>query len=133
AARPAFPATEEPAIEIDRPRNAEHGDLATNVALQIAKRVGRKPREVAEAIVAALPANEAIARADIAGPGFINFTLSGGARFAVVADVLRAGAEFGRGKAVGGGAIMVEFVSANPPVPLHVGHGRQAALGDAIA
>jgi len=133
AVRRAFPDAEEPAIEIDRPRNAEHGDLATNVALQIAKRVGRKPRAAAEAIVAALPVNDTIVRADVAGPGFINFTLSGGARFGVVADVLRAGAEFGRGKAGGGRGIMVEFVSANPTGPLHVGHGRQAAIGDAIS
>ena len=133
AVRTAFPAAGECAIELDRPRNADHGDLATNVALQIAKRVGRKPRETAEAIVAALPANDVITRADIAGPGFINFTLSGGTRFEVVPAILRTGADYGLGHAGEGRRIIVEFVSANPTGPLHVGHGRQAALGDAIS
>jgi len=133
AVQRAFPDAGECPIELDRPRNAEHGDYATNVALQLAKRVGRKPREAAEAIVAALPASDAILRADVAGPGFINFTLSGGLRFGVVGEILRQGATFGRGAAAEGRKIMVEFVSANPTGPLHVGHGRQAALGDAIS
>jgi len=128
----AFPGTEV-AVELDRPRNADHGDFATNVALQLAKRVGRKPREAAEAIVAALGKTAEIERADIAGPGFINFTLSRAARFAVVPDIHRAGAAFGRGNEGRGQKMMVEFVSANPTGPLHVGHGRQAALGDAIS
>jgi arginyl-tRNA synthetase len=133
AVRSAFPDAGECAIELDRPRNAEHGDFATNVALQLAKRVGRKPREAAEAIVNALPENEAIARADIAGPGFINFTLSRDSRFAVVESILRAGADYGRGRSGEARRIMVEFVSANPTGPLHVGHGRQAAIGDSIS
>ena len=133
AVQRAFPEAGECAIELDRPRNAEHGDFATNVALQLAKRVGRKPREAAEAIVAALPASDAILRADVAGPGFINFTLSGGMRFGVVGDILARGEAFGRAAAAEGRKIMVEFVSANPTGPLHVGHGRQAALGDAIS
>jgi arginyl-tRNA synthetase len=133
AVQRAFPEAGECAIELDRPRNTEHGDFATNVALQLAKRVGRKPREAAEAIVAALPASEAILRADIAGPGFINFTLSGGLRFGVVGRILRETEAFGRGEAGAGRKILVEFVSANPTGPLHVGHGRQAALGDAIS
>jgi len=133
AVQRAFPDAGECAIELDRPRNSEHGDFATNVALQLAKRVGRKPREAAEAIVAALPASDAILRADIAGPGFINFTLAGDLRFGVVGRVLREAAEFGHGQAGAGRKILVEFVSANPTGPLHVGHGRQAALGDAIS
>jgi arginyl-tRNA synthetase len=133
AVQKAFPGAGEIAVELDRPKSAEHGDFATNVALQLAKRVGRKPRETAEAILAALPRNVEIARADIAGPGFINFTLSVAARFAVVAEIHRKGAAFGRGDAGGGRNLMVEFVSANPTGPLHVGHGRQAALGDAIS
>ncbi len=133
AVRNAFPDAGPCAIELERPRNAEHGDFATNVALQIAKRVGRKPRETAEAIVGALPANDTVARTDIAGPGFINFTLSGDTRFAVVPSILRAGAAFGRGTSGEGRRIMVEFVSANPTGPLHVGHGRQAAIGDAVS
>jgi len=128
----AFPGTEI-AIELDRPKNADHGDFATNVALQLAKRVGRKPRDAAQAIVEALGHGDEIERADIAGPGFINFTLSRAARFAVVPLVHRTGAAFGRGDAGRGRKVMVEFVSANPTGPLHVGHGRQAALGDAIA
>jgi arginyl-tRNA synthetase len=129
----AFPEAGDFALELDRPRNPEHGDFATNVALQIAKRVGRKPREVAEAIVSRLPANETVARAEVAGPGFINLTLSKGSRFAVVGRVFREGEAFGQAKTGAGRRIMVEFVSANPTGPLHVGHGRQAALGDAIS
>ncbi len=132
AVRKAFPDTEA-SVELDRPKNAAHGDFATNVALQIAKRVGRKPRETAEAIVAALERGGEIAKADIAGPGFINLTLSASARFAVVAEIHRAGERFGRGTNGGERRILVEFVSANPTGPLHVGHGRQAALGDAVS
>jgi arginyl-tRNA synthetase len=133
AVRTAFPEAPATAVELDRPKNRDHGDFATNVALQLARHVGRKPREVAEAIVKALPASGEIARSDIAGPGFINFTLATEARFAVVPQVLAAGAAFGRTEARKGHKIMVEFVSANPTGPLHVGHGRQAALGDAIS
>ncbi|HXF77222.1 MAG TPA: arginine--tRNA ligase [Usitatibacter sp.] len=129
----AFPGTEVAVVELDRPRNPEHGDFATNVALQLAKRVGRKPREAAEAIVAALGRVAEIERADIAGPGFINLTLSRTARFAIVPAIHREGAAYGRSDAGGGQKMMVEFVSANPTGPLHVGHGRQAALGDAIS
>ena len=133
AVRAAFPEAGEVDIELDRPKNPEHGDLTTNVALQLAKRVGRKPREAAEAIVAALGRHAEIARAEIAGPGFINLTLAAASRFAVVGEIRRQGATFGRGASGAGRRIMVEFVSANPTGPLHVGHGRQAALGDAIA
>jgi arginyl-tRNA synthetase len=133
AVQRAFPGAAACEIELDRPRNADHGDFATNVALQLAKRVGRKPREAAEAIVAALPPNDAIVRADVAGPGFINFTLADGLRFGVLPAILRQEAAFGRGHQGEGRKIMVEFVSANPTGPLHVGHGRQAALGDAIS
>jgi arginyl-tRNA synthetase len=133
AVRNAFPDAGDVAVELDRPKNAAHGDFATNVALQLAKRVGRKPRDAAEAIVAALPANDEVARADIAGPGFINFTLSSDSRFAVVRRVLAEGQAFGRANVGADRPMMVEFVSANPTGPLHVGHGRQAALGDAVS
>jgi arginyl-tRNA synthetase len=133
AVRKAFPDAADVVVELDRPKNAEHGDFATNVALQLAKRVGRKPREAAEAIVAALEKSGDVAKADIAGPGFINLTLSAGARFAVIAEIHRAGAAFGRGTSGSERKIIVEFVSANPTGPLHVGHGRQAALGDAVS
>ena len=131
--RHAFPDAGDVAVELDRPKNPAHGDFATNVALQLAKRVGRKPREAAESIVAAMPRNDEVAKADIAGPGFINFTLSPASRFAVVRRALEEGAAFGRSDAGGERRFMVEFVSANPTGPLHVGHGRQAALGDAIS
>jgi arginyl-tRNA synthetase len=129
----AFPDAGAIAVDLERPKNPDHGDFATNVALQLAKRVGRKPREAAEAIVQALGRNEEIAKADIAGPGFINFTLSGETRFAVIERIRREGAGYGRAQAGRGHKFMVEFVSANPTGPLHVGHGRQAALGDAIS
>ena len=128
----AFPG-QEAAIELDRPKSAEHGDFATNVALQLAKRVGRKPREAAQAIVDALGDPPEIAKVEIAGPGFINLTLSTASRFAIVPLILREGAAFGRCDAGAGRRIMVEFVSANPTGPLHVGHGRQAALGDVVS
>ena len=133
ALKAAFPDAADLAIEVERPKNPQHGDFSTNVALQLARRVGKKPREAAEAIVRALPAASEIASTSIAGPGFINFTLTGDTRFGVVRQVLGAGERYGRSEAANGERIMVEFVSANPTGPLHVGHGRQAALGDAIA
>jgi arginyl-tRNA synthetase len=133
AVRAAFPEAPATAIVLDRPKSRDHGDFATNVALQLAKHLGRKPREVAEAIVKALPASGEIARAEVAGPGFVNFTLATRARFAVVQEIMQAGDAFGRSEAHKDRKIMVEFVSANPTGPLHVGHGRQAALGDAIS
>jgi arginyl-tRNA synthetase len=133
AVRKAFPEAADVAVELDRPKNPSHGDFATNVALQLAKRVGRKPRETAEAIVAALGSVADVSRAEIAGPGFINLTLSSDSRFGVVGRILGEGSAFGRSDAGRGEKFMVEFVSANPTGPLHVGHGRQAALGDAIA
>jgi arginyl-tRNA synthetase len=133
AVRAAFPDAPATAVILDRPKSREHGDFATNVALQLARHVGRKPREVAEAIVKALPASGEITRAEVAGPGFVNFTLASGARFAVVAEILKAAEAFGRSEAHKDQKIMVEFVSANPTGPLHVGHGRQAALGDSIS
>jgi arginyl-tRNA synthetase len=128
----AFPGNDV-VVELDRPKNAEHGDYATNVALQLAKRVGQKPRDAAQAIVQALGRVDEIERADIAGPGFINLTLSRAARFAVVTRIHREAAAFGHSDVGAGQRMMVEFVSANPTGPLHVGHGRQAALGDAIS
>ena len=134
AVRTAYPQAGDVTVELERPKNTEHGDFATNVALQLARRVGAKPREVADAIVAALGGHRLHrARRPIAGPGFINLTLTKSSRFAVVPAMLAAGAAFGRSRAHEGHKIMVEFVSANPTGPLHVGHGRQAALGDAIS
>src|SRR5512141_1505961 len=133
ALRKAFPEAADATVDLDRPKNRDHGDFASNVALQPAKRVGRKPRDIATAIVAAPGQPAEIVRMDVAGPGFINFVLAAQSRFAVVAAVLKEGVAFGRGSGGGERKIMVEFVSANPTGPLHVGHGRQAALGDAIS
>ena len=125
-------------IVLERPRDPAHGDLACNVALQLGKRLKRNPRQIADSLVAALHglpdfAQGAIERADVAGPGFINLRLRASVQQAVVETVLRAGARYGHVTAGDARRIQVEFVSANPTGPLHVGHGRQAALGDAIA
>ena len=120
-------------VELDRPKQPEHGDFASNVALQLAKAQKRNPRELAKALVAALPASKIVDRVEIAGAGFINIFVAAAARQEVVSDILVAGESFGRGESRKGERVMVEFVSANPTGPLHVGHGRQAALGDALA
>jgi arginyl-tRNA synthetase len=121
-------------IRLDRPREEAHGDVATNLALQLAKRLQRPPRDVAQDIVRRLGAFPGVIdRVEIAGPGFINFFLAQESLTAVVSTVLRQGAAFGQSEVGGGEPVNVEFVSANPTGPLHVGHGRQAVLGDAIA
>ncbi len=115
-------------------RDPAHGDFAANLALVLAKPLGRKPREVAEALVGKLDLPpDFVAKIEIAGPGFINFYLQGAQITQVVHDVLKRGHDFGRGTVGAGRKVNVEFVSANPTGPLHVGHGRGAALGDAIA
>jgi arginyl-tRNA synthetase len=119
-------------VVLERPKQAAHGDYASNVALALAKRAQRNPRQLAEALVAALPPSDIVARVDIAGAGFINITLAPAARQSIVARVLGEREAFGTSNAHAGERVMIEFVSANPTGPLHVGHGRQAALGDAI-
>jgi arginyl-tRNA synthetase len=121
-------------IILERPRDAGHGDLSTNLAMKLAGILKQKPRTVAEAIVSrlALPA-DVVTKVEIAGPGFINFWLAGGQLSAVLPQILEAGPGYGRTNVGNGRAVNVEFVSANPTGPLHVGHGRQAAIGDAIA
>ncbi|ALM85520.1 arginine--tRNA ligase [Bordetella sp. N] len=125
----------QPNILLERPKVAAHGDVATNVAMQVAKPAKRNPRELAQAIVDALlgdpAARELIDSAEVAGPGFINLRYTAAARQAVLAAVAAQGADYGRAPR-NGDKILVEFVSANPTGPLHVGHARQAALGDAI-
>src|SRR6478752_1046938 len=122
-------------VAVERPRDASHGDYATNVALVLAKAARRNPRELATAIGASLETALAdlIDKPQVAGPGFLNVTLKEPARQRVVAAVLTAGDRCGRCDTRAGERVVVEFVSANPTGPLHVGHGRQAALGDAIA
>ncbi|MAT93882.1 MAG: arginine--tRNA ligase [Halioglobus sp.] len=119
-------------VQIDRTRDESHGDLASNIALTLAKGAGRNPRELAAQICAALPADPQVERTEIAGPGFINFFLSGASAQAVVARILEQGEAFGRSDEGRGRRVQVEFVSANPTGPLHVGHGRGAAVGDSL-
>ena len=122
-----------PEIMISRPKRAEHGDFASNVALVLAQRAGRPPRALAEDIVAHLTDPEGIiASVEVAGPGFLNFKIADAYWLRLMGEVLNAGDEFGRGTAPSPGRINVEFVSANPTGPLHVGHGRGAAVGDAL-
>jgi arginyl-tRNA synthetase len=127
------PETPPGTVTLERPRDPAHGDYATTASLQLAKALKAPPRRIAEQLVAALPASEWIERPEIAGPGFINFRLKPAAKQRAVRTVLERGASFGRADRGQGRKVMVEFVSANPTGPLHVGHGRQAALGDAIA
>jgi len=112
--------------------NPEHGDYATNLALQVAKKVGANPRELADWLVAALSGVDGIASAEVAGPGFVNLRLEASAQGVIVADVLRAGAGYGHSALLGGQNINLEFVSANPTGPIHIGGTRWAAVGDAL-
>lgn len=121
-----------PAPQVDHTRDPSHGDLATNIAMVLAKRAGMPPRDLATAIVERIPKNTVISRCDIAGPGFINFHISQASNLEVVEKILDSGASFGRTQEGEGRRVQVEFVSANPTGPLHVGHGRGAAIGDAL-
>ncbi len=124
-AEDAIPAT----ITVEPARDPRHGDFASNVALATAKAAGVKPRELAEAIVEALPTSPKVAAVEIAGPGFINFRIAGDAFNALVGKILEQGERYGRAAAANGRRVLLEFVSANPTGPLHVGHGRHAAYG----
>ena len=128
-----LPDGDTPAFVVERTKNRDHGDFATNVALLLAKAAGRKPRDLAMALVAAMPASELVAKVEIAGPGFINFFLGASAYRREVTAALDLGANYGHSRAGAGRMAGVEFVSANPTGPLHVGHGRNAAIGDCIA
>ncbi|HEV7272066.1 arginine--tRNA ligase [Pseudoxanthomonas sp.] len=128
---PADTAT--PDFVVERPKTREHGDFATNAAMLLAKAARSNPRALATALVAALPASEDVARVEIAGPGFINFHLSPGAYQREVAAALAQGAAYGRNDSGQGRTVGVEYVSANPTGPLHVGHGRAGVIGDCIA
>ncbi len=119
-------------VQIERTRDPEHGDLASNVALGLAKAAAKNPRELAGLICDALPDADFVARTEIAGPGFINFFLSGASSQAVIQRVLEQGEAFGTSATGAGRKVQVEYVSANPTGPLHVGHGRGAAVGDCI-
>jgi arginyl-tRNA synthetase len=118
---------------IERTRSREHGDYACNAALTLARAARRKPREIADALRAALPGSAAIAKVDVAGPGFLNFFLAPAAYHAELQRVLELGSGYGRRDVGGQRKVQIEFVSANPTGPLHVGHGRAAAIGDCLA
>jgi len=122
-----------PDFVIERPKTREHGDFATNAAMLLAKAARSNPRAVAQALVSALPPSDDVASVEIAGPGFINFKLAPVAFQRETASVLREGADYGRNLGGNGRSVGVEYVSANPTGPLHVGHGRAGAIGDCIA
>ena len=122
-----------PDFVIERPKTREHGDFATNAAMLLAKAARTNPRAIAQALVAALPASDDLAQVEIAGPGFINFRLTAGAWQREVAAALNQTQDYGRNHSGAGRTAGVEYVSANPTGPLHVGHGRAAAIGDCIA
>jgi len=120
-------------VVVERPRQREHGDYATNVALQLAKPLGRSPRDVAALLAARLTEADGISKVDVAGPGFLNITLAGDALGALAGTIVEKGAAYGRSDAGGKRKVNLEFVSANPTGPMHVGHARWAACGDALA
>ncbi|HEX8477827.1 MAG TPA: arginine--tRNA ligase [Telluria sp.] len=126
-----------PNVTLERPRDPAHGDVACNIAMQLAKPLKANPRELATRLVAAVLADPAaqglVESADVAGPGFINLRVAPALKQSVVQAILAQGAQYGRGNSGAGKQVIIEFVSANPTGPLHVGHGRQAALGDAMA
>jgi len=119
-------------VTVERPRQKEHGDYATNVALQLAKKAGTNPRALADLLAAQLLAGDGIAAVDVAGPGFLNITVEAGAQGQVAADVVAAGASYGSSDAFAGEKVNLEFVSANPTGPIHIGGVRWAAVGDAL-
>jgi arginyl-tRNA synthetase len=133
AAKTIAPDSADLSILLERPKSAEHGDFATNLALVLAKPLKQNPRAIASQLIAALPSSDFIAKTEIAGAGFINFFLNAQSQQQVVKTILSAGAQYGRNANGQKQKVQVEFVSANPTGPLHVGHGRGAAVGDCLA
>ena len=131
-ARGAFTGEVPGSVRLERPKNRDHGDYATSIALQLAKAAGIAPQEVAKIIAADLTALDAITSVDIAGPGFINITLNRASQAELVRTILTAGEKYGHGNSLNGVSINLEFISANPTGPLHLGHTRWAAVGDAL-
>lgn len=119
-------------VVLERPKSNDHGDFATNIAMQLAKPLRQNPRAIAESLIQALPASPYVAKVEIAGAGFINFFLNAQSKQSIVPEVLNTGIGFGRNTSGAGQKVQVEFVSANPTGPLHVGHGRGAAVGDCL-
>lgn len=122
-----------PRVQIDNVKDKQHGDFASNIAMMLAKPAQRKPREIAELIVQALPTSTSVTKVEIAGPGFINFFLAPHAFSSIIPEILSAGANYGRADIAKGKKILVEFVSSNPTGPLHVGHGRHASYGAVVS
>ena len=120
-------------VTLERPRNREHGDWASNVAMKLGKRLDRVPREFAAELVTALAQVDGIAEASVAGPGFVNITLDAAAAGVVAARIVDAGESYGHGDLYAGVTINLEFVSANPTGPIHIGGTRWAAVGDSLA
>ena len=120
------------AIKLERPKDRDHGDYATSIALQLAKPAGKNPRDVAQIICDLLAGTEGISQVDIAGPGFINITLNRAGQAELVTTILKATKDYGKGSALAGVRINLEFISANPTGPLHLGHTRWAAVGDSL-
>ena len=131
-ARGAFTGVVPASVRLERPKNRDHGDYATSIALQLAKAAGVAPQEVAKIIAADLTALDSITSVDIAGPGFINITLNRTSQAELVRTILTAGDKYGHGNSLNGVSINLEFISANPTGPLHLGHTRWAAVGDAL-
>jgi len=125
--------TERPSYQLDRSRQKGHGDFACNIAMMLAATAKRPPREIAQLIVDALPVSGSVDKVEIAGPGFINFYLTPQAYLSIVSTILRQGDNYGCNNIGAGKKVLLEYVSANPTGPLHVGHGRGAAYGDALA
>ena len=119
-------------VTVERPRDKGHGDYATNVAMQLAKKAGTNPRALGEQIATVLRRSDGIAAVDVAGPGFLNVTVEAGAQGRVAADIVAAGAAYGTNDSQAGERVNVEFISANPTGPIHLGHTRWAVVGDAI-
>lgn len=132
AVKPLVEDTSSLNIILERPKAADHGDFATNIAMQLAKPLKQNPRAIAQQIIEGLPANDVISKVEIAGAGFINFFVSADSKQAVVQQILQQGSGFGQNQSGQAQSIQVEFVSANPTGPLHVGHGRGAAVGDCL-
>ncbi|HYG31352.1 MAG TPA: arginine--tRNA ligase, partial [Methylophilaceae bacterium] len=138
AAKTVAAASPDPEIHLERPKTAQYGDFSTNLAMTLAKPLRQNPRAIAESLINAMPASDFVEKVEIAGAGFINFFLNAKARQSVVRDIQQRGASYGHntlGHNATGEArkVQVEFVSANPTGPLHVGHGRGAAVGDCLA
>ena len=125
-------ASQPESIPLERPKNRDHGDYATSIALQLAKGAGKNPRDIALILQKEIGTTPLISAVDIAGPGFLNITLNRASQANLVASIIESGKDYGKGNSLSGVRINLEFISANPTGPLHLGHTRWAAVGDAL-